>query len=275
MELYSQPIPDTRVALQRLKHPEPARQHLLHLDDIRNEEELVRADHFGIAGVSYYARKNAFIGEPIMGAKPEVWIRRTVAQKLAAINDLLKHDPDLKAHFKKPVRLWINEGFRDVRVQNYIHDIWFPRWYKKHHPGKSENAMEAARSIFIARGTEAGQEVDPMSPPPHYTGGAVDVRIEYVDGSPVEFGHTKGKPGETNRTDFYEDIAEVRLTKKQRAARDNRRILYWLMQRQRFANNPNEWWHFSLGDQMWARLHSEPFGYYSIPPNIPKMDIKL
>lgn len=275
MELYNQPIPSTRGALASLKKPAPFREHLLHLDDVRNEEMLVRADQFGLAGISYYARKNDFLGEPINGAHPEVWVRRTVAQKLAAINELLKNDPAIKAHFKKPVHLWINEGFRDIRVQNYVHDVWFPHWYEKHHSNENKKAMETARSKFIARGTSPGQDVDPLSPPPHYTGGAVDVRIEYLDGSPVEFGHIKGKPGETNLTDYYEQISANALTDKERAARDNRRLLYWLLHRQRFANNPNEWWHFSLGDQMWARLYNEPFAYYSIPPNLPKMDIQI
>jgi D-alanyl-D-alanine dipeptidase len=31
-----------------------------------------------------------------------------------------------------------------------------------------------------------------------------------------------------------------------------------------FANNPNEWWHFSWGDQMWAKLSGETVGFFGL-----------
>ena len=45
-------------------------------------------------------------------------------------------------------------------------------------------------------------------------------------------------------------------------ARANRRILYWVMAEAGFANNPTEWWHYSWGDQMWAKLRGEPAALY-------------
>jgi D-alanyl-D-alanine dipeptidase len=29
-----------------------------------------------------------------------------------------------------------------------------------------------------------------------------------------------------------------------------------------FARHPNEWWHFSHGDQLWAWLRGEPQAHY-------------
>jgi hypothetical protein len=46
-------------------------------------------------------------------------------------------------------------------------------------------------------------------------------------------------------------------------ARANRRLLYWLMVDAGFASNPSEWWHFSFGDQMWAKLRNEPEALYA------------
>ena len=46
-------------------------------------------------------------------------------------------------------------------------------------------------------------------------------------------------------------------------ARANRRLLYWLMIDAGFASNPSEWWHFSFGDQMWAKLRNEPEALYA------------
>ena len=45
-------------------------------------------------------------------------------------------------------------------------------------------------------------------------------------------------------------------------AQANRRLLYWLMSEAGFANNPTEWWHFSHGDQLWAKLGGHPVALY-------------
>ena len=45
-------------------------------------------------------------------------------------------------------------------------------------------------------------------------------------------------------------------------ARTNRRLLYWVMTEAGFANNPTEWWHYSWGDQLWARLMGRPHAHY-------------
>jgi zinc D-Ala-D-Ala dipeptidase len=47
----------------------------------------------------------------------------------------------------------------------------------------------------------------------------------------------------------------------------NRRILYWTMTEVGFANNPNEWWHFSWGDQMWAKIVGSASAHYGLAPS--------
>ena len=45
-------------------------------------------------------------------------------------------------------------------------------------------------------------------------------------------------------------------------AQANRRLLYWVMTEAEFANNPTEWWHYSWGDQMWAKLAGQSAAHY-------------
>jgi D-alanyl-D-alanine dipeptidase len=45
-------------------------------------------------------------------------------------------------------------------------------------------------------------------------------------------------------------------------ARANRRLLHWVMAEEDFAGHPDEWWHFSWGDQMWAKLSGEMAAHY-------------
>ena len=56
-------------------------------------ETLVNTAAYGIAGESFYARKdgkNAPYNQAIAGAMPNIWCRRTVAEKLVEANALLK-----------------------------------------------------------------------------------------------------------------------------------------------------------------------------------------
>ena len=47
-------------------------------------------------------------------------------------------------------------------------------------------------------------------------------------------------------------------------ARANRRLLHWVMTQAGFAGHPDEWWHFSYGDQLWAALTGAPAAVYGL-----------
>jgi D-alanyl-D-alanine dipeptidase len=47
-------------------------------------------------------------------------------------------------------------------------------------------------------------------------------------------------------------------------ARANRRLLHWVMAEEGFAGHPDEWWHFSFGDQLWAKLEGRPVALYGL-----------
>ena len=89
---------------------------------------------------------------------------------------------------------------------------------------------------------------DSRCPPPHSTGGALDVCLSDKDGNLVEMGSNVDQMDETSNPDFY-------ANKKNEEALiwDSRRnLLREIMNRFGFAQHPNEWWHFSYGDQLWA-----------------------
>ena len=67
-----------------------------------------------------------------------------------------------------------------------------------------------------------------------------------------------------SNTDFFEmESQKQALSFSEIEALQNRRLLYHLMTSAGFANNPTEWWHFSYGDQMWAKLTNQPSAFYS------------
>ena len=72
----------------------------------------------------------------------------------------------------------------------------------------------------------------------HQTGGAVDATLCDANGRELDMGG--------------EYLAFDATTPMRAVENENRKILSRAMRGAGFANYPNEWWHFSYGDKMWA-----------------------
>jgi len=82
----------------------------------------------------------------------------------------------------------------------------------------------------------------------HQTGGAVDVTLCGADGRELDIG---GK---------Y--LVFDALTKTAAVQNENRKLLCRVMADAGFVNYPNEWWHFSYGDKMWAAYARKKYAIY-------------
>ncbi len=58
--------------------------------------------------------------------------------------------------------------------------------------------------------------------------------------------------GKEAQTNYYETIPQDQISPDDLKRRNNRRLLYKIMNSVGFLNYPGEWWHFSYGDQEWA-----------------------
>ncbi|MES1200940.1 MAG: M15 family metallopeptidase, partial [Pseudomonadota bacterium] len=95
------------------------------------------------------------------------------------------------------------------------------------------------------------------------TGGAVDLTIVWQDGEPLYMGSLFDDATALAGTDRFErDMDEPSFSHDE--ARANRRLLYWLMIEAGFSNHPDEWWHYSYGDQMWAIHMGKPAALYGL-----------
>lgn len=93
---------------------------------------------------------------------------------------------------------------------------------------------------------------DDISPPPHTTGGALDVGIQGPDGEPLDFGSG----------DNFWATAPTYAGKLSEVARSNRLMLIEAMESTGLTNYVGEWWHWSYGDQGWALRVGSPVAYY-------------
>lgn len=94
-------------------------------------------------------------------------------------------------------------------------------------------------------------------PPVHTTGGAVDLTIEDARGIEIEMGTRFDAFSNKTSTAYFEN-------EKNSAVRDNRRLLYDIMNEVGFTNLPSEWWHFDYGDYFWAFYNKKPAIYRGV-----------
>ena len=127
-------------------------------------------------------------------------------------------------------------------------------------------------AALAAIGAEVGRfwappSEDPATPPPHSTGAAVDLTLAGHEDPPSQGEAGEGAPGKVHPLDLGAPIAaigavsepnhfaEAALADPSSAAalwHGRRQLLRQVMETAGFAQHPNEWWHFSLGDQLWA-----------------------
>lgn len=100
--------------------------------------------------------------------------------------------------------------------------------------------------------------LDQRTPPPHSTGAAIDLTLEDASGQEVDMGCPID---ETTERSYPSHFAESTIPELQ-AAHQNRCLLNEVMSTAGFARHGNEWWHFSLGDQMWAWLMQKPVAIF-------------
>jgi D-alanyl-D-alanine dipeptidase len=203
-------------------------------------EPLVLAKDFGVGGRNHYAHaRNPPYWAAAPGAHAELRLRRGAAERLREVNSRLAEGG---------LRLFLFDAWRPRAVQAYFHDVWAPREIGRRRLDLTGAALAEEVELYWA-----APSADADHPAPHATGGAVDLTLVWgEDGAPLFMGSLFDDPSVVSHTDHFEGREGLSVSEEE--ARANRRVLYWAMVDAGFANHPNEWWHFSYGDQMWAAL---------------------
>jgi len=232
------------------------RSHAIDLEHELNDEGVSDVRDHGLKGANYYYQSDS---PPYYASIPNsiegLLLRNSVIEKCVAVNQSLN---------EINLELYFFDCYRPIEVQNYFHDVWFPGYLQEQYPElKGEELMQEVEKYW-ARGAGSSAEIDPLSPPPHSTGGAFDLTIRKENGEHLYMGSIFDDVTEVAHTDYFERLEGIRrLNFSEKEAQQNRRLLYGVMEKAGFQNNPNEWWHFSYGDQMWARLKGEQAAFYS------------
>src|SRR5689334_6476763 len=151
-----------------LKKVRGYRAYKLDLNDPRSNEPLLDANAHGVAGVSFYATsRNPPYYAAVPGAAPTIRLRQGVIKRLSNINMALS---------EAGLELFIFDGWRPRAVQKYFHGTWMPRQLLKRNPKLTADELRTETEKYWAAPT-----VDPKSPAPHASGGAVDLTIRWKE----------------------------------------------------------------------------------------------
>ena len=200
------------------------------------------------------------LGAPYLGADP--WrLRSGVATALQQAAALL-------AARQSNWRLRLFDALRPNRVQAFM--VW--REFQRQagaaglslaacgNPDQVAQRLPAVYELLAPRVFEFWSEPseDPASPPLHSTGGAVDLTLVDAAGQEADMGCPIDEVGPRAYPDHFVQASAARL----QACHERRRLLNEVMSAAGFSRHPNEWWHFSLGDQLWAWQRGMPAAIY-------------
>ena len=140
--------------------------------------------------------------------------------------------------------LMVYEAFRSRARQ---HELWKPVFaaISAKHPDwtPQQQYIEASRWVSPPDGFGSG----------HQAGAAVDVTLATADREPLGMGTVM--QAFTPQTPTGADVPPD--------ARRNRDLLVETLQTQGLINYPDEWWHFSYGDRLWAEVTGRKQAFFA------------
>lgn len=154
-------------------------------------------------------------------------------------------------------RIQVFDAYRPLAVQQFMVEYTLQevlhRWGWQ---GIALSERQQAQAQAEVEQFWAPPSPHPQTPPPHSTGAAIDVTLIDGQGQPV----CMGSPiDEVSPRSFPDHFASSEDPAAQQWHRD-RTLLHDVMRSAGFRRHPHEWWHFSLGDQLWAWLVRQETG---------------
>lgn len=185
----------------------------------------------------------AALGAPYGERSPYYLREQVLAALIQGQSELQKQRPGW--------RLQIFDAYRPVAVQQFMVDYTFQQLAQE--KGLMLGEIAAAQQQHLLEQVYqfwAPPSPNPATPPPHSTGAVVDLTLVDEQQNPVDMGSPIDEISERSYPNYF----EASTSEAEQTFHQNRCLLAAVMTAVGFRQHPNEWWHFSLGDQLWAWL---------------------
>jgi zinc D-Ala-D-Ala dipeptidase len=159
-------------------------------------------------------------------------------------------------------RIQIFDAYRPVEVQQYMVDYTFRETVSAR--GLDVTTLSSAQTEEIWQAVYqiwAMPSFDLKTPPPHSTGAAIDITLIDEHGNLVDMGSSIDEMSDRSLPDYF----ATDRTPAAQQYHQHRQLLHQIMTEAGFQRHPAEWWHFSIGDQLWAWLNMQVDPLYTIP----------
>ncbi len=168
----------------------------------------------------------------------------------SVLNSLIQAQAQLQ-HYHPNWHIQIFDAYRPVAVQQFMVEYTFYQVVQAQGHTLPELLEDQRQAIWEqVYQIWAVPSLDPATPPPHSTGAAVDVTLVDSTGKTVNMGSAIDELSARSHPNYF--AASTNPVEQQYHA--NRQMLWDVMRGSGFQRHPGEWWHFCLGDQMWAWL---------------------
>jgi D-alanyl-D-alanine dipeptidase len=153
--------------------------------------------------------------------------------------------------------LQIFDAYRPLAVQKFMVDHTFHQLLQERHlDPRNLSAAQYREVMAVVEQFWAPPSDRPETPPPHSTGAAIDLTLVDGVGIPVAMGSAID---EISPRSFPNHFSHSDHPQAQQF-HAHRQLLNHVMTAAGFRRHPQEWWHFSLGDQLWAWLIDQETG---------------
>lgn len=196
-------------------------------------------EQFAVVSPHPYEKLGATYGD-----RSPYYLRQGVLESLiAAQHQLAVTNPDW--------RIDVFDAYRPVEVQQFMVDYTFAEVVQAQGLNLIELTEAQRQAIWeIVYQFWAPPNLDPATPPPHSTGAAVDITLVDNTGKTIDMGGEIDEISARSHPDYYANSIQP----VEQQYHSHRQLLNDVMLQAGFRRHPNEWWHFCLGDQMWAWL---------------------
>ena len=218
-------------------------------NDPRGREPLISLESVGVAFESYYARtdgNNPPFGRQIEGSRRDIWLRKSVAEKLARVNELLR---------PFQAELFVLDGHRSVACQQGLWDFYYGK-AKEENPSGSDEEHRARARQFIVNPVNF-DPADSRTWPAHTNGAAIDLTLrDSVTKELLDMGANFEADAEFDFSsgDYFERQLLAGNISEDDVRLQNRRLLNWAMTQEGLLNETAKvFWHYDWGNQIYVR----------------------